>query len=318
MQEVIDVDINPKNPREVYVLVKRDGIYKSSNGGDGPWARVDLDGSALTTLAIDPTNPTQMYATTWNAVLKSTDGGNTWDPKTDGLLANRVVDVIAVHPSNPELIYAGIGETLVVSTNGGESWTSQGYGAGLGIGRLHTIVIDPFNDDTVYVGGLAATIYKSSDSGKSFIPLVNTGKGTFSIAAHPSQRDVFLAGINSGEAGIIRTENGFEFESVSTGLIYGGADSAYSAIAYAPSNPNIVYAGSGYESNPDSKGIFKSSDGGETWESINSGLIINPDTGFPYYVKAIVVHPTNPNIVFAATGSGLYKSPDGGANWSLR
>jgi len=317
-QEVIDVDINPKNPREVYALVKRDGIYKSSNGGDGPWARVDLDGSAITAIAIDPTNPTQLYAATWNAVLKSTDGGNTWDPKTDGLLANRTVDVIAIHPSNPDLIYAGIGETLVVSTNGGESWTSQGYGAGLGIGRLYTIVIDPFNDDTVYIGGLAATLYKSTDSGQSFISLVNTGKGTFSIAAHPTQRDVFLAGINSGEAGIIRTENGFDFESVSTGLIYGGADSAYSAIMYAPSNPNIVYAGSGYESNPDSKGIFKSSDGGETWESINNGLIINQDTGFPYYVKSIVVHPTNPDIVFAATGSGLYKSTDGGANWGLR
>ena len=293
-QEVIDVDINPKNPREVYALVKRDGIYKSSNSGDGPWARVDLDGSSITALVIDPTDPTKLYAATWNAVLKSTDGGNSWDPKTDGLLANQVVDVIAIHPSNPELIYAGIGETLVVSTNGGESWTSQGYGAGLGIGRLHAIVIDPFDDNTVYVGGLAATLYKSTDSGKSFIPVVDTGKGAFSIAAHPSQRDVYLAGINSGDAGIIKTENNFEFESVSTGLIYGGADSAYSAIVYAPSNPNIVYAGSGYESNPDSKGIFKSSDGGESWESINGGLNINQDTGFPYYVKAIVVHPTNP------------------------
>lgn len=319
VQEVIDVDINPKNPREVFALVKKDGIYKSSNGGEGPWQRVDLDGSAITSVVIDPANPARMYASTWNAVLKSTDGGNTWDPKTGGLVANQVVDVVAVHPENPNVLYAGIGETLVVSSDGGETWSSQGYGAGLGLGKVHAIAIDPFNAGTMYVGGLAAAIYKSQDSGQSFIQLpYNTGKGVYSLAGHPTREDVYLAGVNSGAAGIVKTENGFDFASVSTGLLYGGADSAYSAITYAPGSPNIVYAGSGYESNPDAKGIFKSTDGGETWASINNGLSINPDTGYPYYVKSMAVHPARANIVFAATGSGLYQSTDGGENWELR
>jgi photosystem II stability/assembly factor-like uncharacterized protein len=101
-------------------------------------------------------------------------------------------------------------------------------------------------------------------------------------------------------------------------LVYGGADSAYSVIIYAPSEPNIVYAGTGYEDNRLAKGIFKSSNGGQSWGPINTGLAINPDTRQPYYVKAMAVDPTNPDIVFAATGNGLYHSTDGGATWSLR
>ncbi len=318
-REVIDVDINPKNPLEVYALVKRDGIYKSVTGGDGPWARVDLDGSGLTALTIDPGNPARLYAPTWNAVLKSTDGGSTWEAKTSGLVANRVVDLVTVHPANPNVLFAGVGEKLVVSTDQGETWTSQGYGEGLGAARLHAIVVDPFNPDTVLVAGLAAAIYKSTDGGRNFAPLpFNVGQGAFGLAAHPAQPGVYLAGINSIVAGIIKTDNAFDFRSVSDGLIYGGADSAYSAISYAPGNPAIVYAGSGLESEPDSKGMFKSSDGGENWQRINSGLAINPDTGYPHYVKSTAVHPTDPTIVFTATGSGLYKSSDGGQSWVLK
>jgi len=317
--EVIDVDINPQNPKEVYALVKHDGIYKSTNGGDGPWARVDLDGSAITGLAIDPENPLELYAPTWNAVLKSTDGGNTWDPKINGLVSNQAVETVTFNPSNTDILYAGIGETLVVSTDEGENWSSLGYGKGLGVSRLFAILIDPFNSNVVYVAGLAGSIYKSENRGQDFVQLrVNVGEGTFGMAAHPTQPNVLLAGINSAGAGIIKSEDGVNFRSVSSGLVFGGADSAYSAITYAPGNPNIVYAGSGFERESHAKGIFKSINGGETWASRNNGLAINPETGYPHYVKSIAVHPILPNVVFAATGSGLYKSTDGGENWELK
>jgi hypothetical protein len=317
--EVIDIDLNPQNPDEVYALVKRDGLYKSSSGGDGPWLKLPVDAAGLVALVIDPTNPARFYAPTWNAVLKSTDGGNTWDAKTNGLISNRAVDVLVVDPKRPIRLYAGIGENLVVSIDGGESWTSLGYGEGLGLGRLHQIVVDPFNVDIVYVAGLASAVYKSTDAGRTFIPMpYNVGQGAYGLVAHPAQQDVYLAGINSATAAIIETKNAWDFESVSTGLIYGGADSAYSAIAFAPGNPAIVYAGTGYEDNRYAKGLFKSVDGGQNWANISTGLSINRDFGLPFYIKSIAVHPTNPNIVFVATGGGLSKSVDGGASWSLR
>jgi photosystem II stability/assembly factor-like uncharacterized protein len=281
---------------------------------------MDLEAAAVTALVIDPTNPARLFAPTWNAVLRSDDGGNRWKAFGNGLSsANRVVDVVTVDPANPSLLYAGIGSALVVSTDGGETWLSDGFGSGLGRGRLTSIVVDPFNNDIVYVGGEFGSIYKSVDSGRNFFQLsYGAGRGTYGLTAHPTQKDVYLAGINSFDAGIIKTENGGDFQSVSNGLIFGGADSAYCAIVYAPSNFSIVYAGSGYEDDRFAKGIFKSTNGGKSWSGISNGLSINPATGHPHYVKSIAVHPARPDIVLAATGGGLYKSTDGGETWSLR
>ena len=318
-KEVIDVDFNPQNPNEVYAVVKGMGIFKSVSGGEGPWLKLNVDGVGLTGLTIDPRNPTRLYAPTWNAVLKSTDGGNTWELHADGLAsANRSVNELVVHPTKPDTLFGGIGETLVVSTDGGETWVSDGYGRDLGGSQLNQIVIDPFDPETIYVAGTAGSLYKSTDGGRNFIGLpFNTGEGAFGLVAHPTQPNVYLVGVNATHSAIAKSTDGFEFHSVSDGLIYGGADSVYSALAYAPSSPNIIYAGSGYESNPLAKGVFKSTDDGETWFSIDSNMTVNPDTGFPYYVKRIIVHPTNPDVVLAATGSGLYKCVDGGASWQL-
>ena len=318
-QEVIDVDINLRNPREVYALVKGDSIYKSVEGGDGPWAKMALDAIGVATFVIDPTNPARFYAPTWNAVLKSTDGGNTWEANSSGLLGNQTVNVVTVDPVEPNILYAGVGENLVVSRDGGQTWTSRGVGQGLGVGRLNSIVVDPFNHNTIYVAGLAGSIYKSVDAGSTFMQLPdNVGQGAYSLIAHPAQRDVLLAGVNSAGAAILKTKNGLDFSSISSGLVFGGADSAYSALTLAPSNPNIIYAGTGDENNLLAKGIFKSTNGGDTWTQISDDLERNRDTRQPYYVKSIAVHPTNPNIVLAATGGGLYKSLDGGLTWDLR
>lgn len=319
---VISVQINPKNPKEVYALAKGDvnAVLKSANGGDGPWGKLDIDASGLTNFLVDPTNPARLFAPAWNAVVRSDDGGNSWKAFGDGLsTANRVVNLVTVDEAAPNIVYGGIGSTFIVSTDGGTSWVSEGFGNGLGQGKITSIAVDPFNHDIVFVGGEFGSLYKSDDSGRTFQQLFfNTGRGAYSIAAHPAKDGEYLVGVNSFEAGIMKTTNAADFQSSSNGLIFGGADSAYSAIAYAPSNPNIVYVGSGFESNADSKGIFKSTDGGKSWSGAGNGLRINPETGYPHYVKSIAVHPTNPDIVFAGTGWGLYKSTDGGQNWSMQ
>ena len=192
-REVIDVDINPQNPLEVYALVKKDGIYKSTSGGGGPWTKLPLEAIDVVAFVIDPTNPARFYVPTWNAVLKSSDGGNTWDTNTDGLLSNQTVNVVAIDPVTPNILYAGIGENLAVSTDSGRTWSSADHGRGLGVARLHSIVIDPFDQATVYVGGLAGSIYKSNDGGGNFVQLPNNiGEGAYSIAAHPNRKDVYL------------------------------------------------------------------------------------------------------------------------------
>src|SRR5262249_9491731 len=84
-----------------------------------------------------------------------------------------------------------------------------------------------------------------------------------------------------------------------------------------PTNPNVIYAGTGEGfSNADGlrgAGIFKSTDGGATWNQIPS----TANSSF-YFVNRLTVSPTNNLILMAATGTGVWRSTDGGVTWSSR
>jgi photosystem II stability/assembly factor-like uncharacterized protein len=138
----------------------------------------------------------------------------------------------------------------------------------------------------------------------------------FGVAGHASQPDTFYMGSVGG--GVWKTENSGRtwFPISDEGIPIG----SIGAIAVAPSNADVVYVGTG-ESDIRSQnsygiGMFKSTDAGKTWTHI--GLEGTRQIG------RVVIHPTNPNIVFvAALGSiyapnaerGLYRSTDGGAHW---
>jgi hypothetical protein len=155
----------------------------------------------------------------------------------------------------------------------------------------------------------------------------NIGGRIRAISPNPSNANEILLGSVSG--GIWRTTNAGASWSVDSGNDF-LANVAVATIARAPSNSSIVYAGTGEGFfNGDAiqgYGIFKSIDGGLTW----SHLTFTQPPSVPntseksdfYYVNRIAVHPTNANIVVAATRGyfsnwgGLWRSTDGGANWT--
>ena len=142
------------------------------------------------------------------------------------------------------------------------------------------------------------------------------GGRTFGVAGHADQPDTFYFGSVGG--GVWKTENAGRtwFPISDEGIPIG----SIGAIAVAPSNPNIVYVGTG---EPDIRsqhsygiGMFKSTDAGKTWTHI--GLEATRQIG------RVVVDPANPNRVYvAALGHvydanperGVYRSTDGGATW---
>lgn len=141
------------------------------------------------------------------------------------------------------------------------------------------------------------------------------GRST-TVTGHENLRGTFYMGSTGG--GLWKTiDYGNTWKNVSDGFF---ASPSIGAIRMAPSNPLVVYAGTGSDglrSNVISgKGIYKSADGGRTWKNI--GLEKTAHIG------AIEVHPSTPDIVFvAAIGNafapnpdrGIYRSRDGGANW---
>ena len=146
---------------------------------------------------------------------------------------------------------------------------------------------------------------------------VNMGGRVTDVEGLPSPSKTFY--VAGAASGIWKTtNNGISFQQ----LWDHDRVVAMGDIAIAPSDPNIVWAGTGEEDSRNSisagGGVFKSSDGGETWELM--GLEKTEVVG------RIVVHPTNPDIVYVAAlgqiwGSnperGLYRTTDGGETWEL-
>jgi len=145
------------------------------------------------------------------------------------------------------------------------------------------------------------------------------GGRTYAVAGIASQPDTFLMGAVGG--GLWKTENsGRTWVPIADDPVTGIPCSSIGAIAIAPSDPNIIYVGTG---EPDIRsqhnygiGVFKSTDGGKTWRFI--GLRDSSQIG------RIVVDPADPNRVYvAALGNvynanserGVYRSTDGGAHW---
>jgi len=248
--------------------------------------------SGVSGIADDPT--TYYMGTAAGGVWKTTDSGRTWKPLWDDFPeASPSIGALVVAPSNPNIIYVGTGESAIrgnviagngvyKSTDAGKTWQFTGLRDSEFIGRLAISETDP---NTVFVAALG--------------PIFGDG---------------------GGERGIYRTRDG---GSTWERVLYvddktGGVD-----VHIDPNNPNIVYAAMWQahrkpwimESGGPGSGLYRSTDGGSTWEKLTGN-------GLPSGIWGRVgVAPTSdPNRIYAiieAEEGGLYRTDDGGASWQL-
>jgi photosystem II stability/assembly factor-like uncharacterized protein len=234
------------------------------------------------------------YGATGGGVWKTTDGGINWESVSDGsVFGTGSVGAIAVSDSDPNVVYVGMGESPIRGN------VSHGDG-----------------------------VYKSMDAGKTWkrIGLEDT-RQIPRIRVHPKNPDlVYVAALGhvwgpNEQRGVFRSKDGGKtWEKVfSRGNKAGAID-----LILDPSNPNTIYAGFWevyrkpwtLESGGPGSGIFKSTDGGDTWTELTR----NP--GMPRGVVGkvgIAVSPANPERVWAiveAEDGGVFRSDNGGQTWT--
>ena len=264
-------------------------------------------------MAIDPFTPATLYAgTIKGGVFKSTNGGNSWTAINSGLTTPSI-KALAIDPSNPATLYAGTGGGVFKSTNGGTTWQPTGANVFLTVGGGLALAIDRFTPATLYAGTFAFGVFKSTNGGTSWTD-VNSGLPmnpiVYSLAIDPFTPSTLYAGTDGGV--FKSTNGGTSWNPFNSGL----TATDVQAQAIDPTTPATLYAGAWDPGDfYNAGGVFKSTNGGNSWTAFNSGLTATD-------VQALAIDPTTPATLYAGTiGSrvaaySVFKSTNGGTSWT--
>jgi photosystem II stability/assembly factor-like uncharacterized protein len=296
--------VDPRDSQTVYATRVCVGVFKSTDGGHR-WspANAGLEPRCqwASALALDPSAPQNVYATSsGRGVFKSLDGGAHWQAANEGLSLSTVFS-LAVDPRKPGSVYAAAGDLgLFESSDGGAHWRSLASGPEL----VDDVALDRANPRHVFAVAAGYGLVRSFDAGR-------TWRGaSFSAPA----RGVDVVAIN-GKAAYAGTFGSGLFGSRDGGRSWHevGALNALGvryvgALAVAPGDPAVVYAGS--DGSLHAPGLYESTDGGSTWQLLT--VAVDAD------VDAIALDPESPATIYlgALGGKGsVLKSTDGGASW---
>ena len=223
------------------------------------------------------------------------------------------VTTLAFDPQSPNTLYAATDAGVIKSTDGGASWSEPKPVLSAWV-SVSSLTIDR-QDPTVLYAATGRGVFKSMDGGESWSD-VSSGLPTLiyvsSLAIDPHNPSTLYA---ATDAGLFKTtDGGASWSGVNSGL----PDIGIRALAIDPQNPSTLYVTPGireyyYELRDRGRGLFKSTDGGASWNAANSGL---PTDSGNAYVCALAVDPQNPGTLYAGTpAAGVYKTTDGGASW---
>ncbi|MFK2820633.1 glycosyl hydrolase [Flavobacteriaceae sp. LMIT009] len=288
-----NIEAQRRNKKEKKTEVKQLVSDKEFNGFK--WRNIGpfRGGRSVTSTGVIGQQHTYYMGTTGGGVWKTTDDGITWKNISDGFFKTGTVGAIAVAESDPNVVVVGMGEHAARGV-----MTSMGDG-----------------------------VYKSTDAGKTWKHIgLDNSRHISDVIIHPTNPNIIYVtaqGAQYGpteERGVYRsTDGGKNWKKV----LYVNDRTGASSLSMDMNNPRILYASMWQharypwtmESGGDKSGLYKSTDGGDTWKKMEGGL---PKE---FGKSGISVSRANSNRVFAvieAEGKkgGVYRSDDAGKKWT--
>ena len=258
--------------------------------GAGVWTNTGPFGGNVLALAVDPSTPTTLYAAApGGGVFKSTNGGASWVAASQGI-ATQSVTALAIDPQTPTTLYAA---AFGPATFAGASAVTAG------------------------------ALFKSTDGAQSWTELP---VDPVTLEPGPATPPNGIGIDPEATSTIFAASLGGVFKSVDGGMTWSGATDGsnglpaggdFGVVVVDPQHSATIYAGSTTGPGAPGAGMFKSVDGGATWQAINTGL-----TACSFLdVVGLAIDPQTPSTLYAAlscgsAATGVYQSVNGGGSWT--
>jgi len=221
--------------------------------------------SVVNQLVVDPFSDNHVFAATSMGVFESSDGGDTWKKRMEGMKEILMVVTAAIDPGAPQLMYAGTSGGVYKSVDMARHWEKANGGlispALLSSSRalmVNSLVIDPatsLRPATIYAATLSG-LYKTIDGARSWSRIAQSLPDQMISALAVDPGGILYA---AGRKGVYKsTDHGVTWNVHNDGL----GSLNIRSLAVSPSDPNTIYAGT------NGTGLYRSRDGAGRWESV--------------------------------------------------
>jgi photosystem II stability/assembly factor-like uncharacterized protein len=301
---------DPVNPQTVYVSSSlkhgdEDSVFRSADGGE-TFTDVgkDLPWEPIKSIVIDPGDPKVVYAgTTFSGVFKTTDGGKTWNEKSQGFESSfRVIRALAA--AGPGTLFATTYGTVYRTTDDGKTWQRMRSTIQKGL-DYEFIGAGGADKPVVIAGADKSRLVYSADGGETWGDPPRSAPLNC-IVRDPKDPRVFYMCSDGG--GILRGGDASGWKPLSD-----DSNTTFIALAFDPQNAQNVWAATYHN-------LQRSVNGGKKWkewkpfDKVKGGVVRPADSR---HVLAIAFDPKNAKTIYVATQEdGLFKSADGGETWS--
>ncbi|MFA7662526.1 MAG: hypothetical protein WCX88_01240 [Patescibacteria group bacterium] len=286
----LEMFFDPQDSQTIYLTTESNGVYVSYNGGE-KWESFYSQSGLAYEIAVDPTSRNVIYISGGNKIVKSIDGGTTWNEVYFEAIPEAFVETISIDSINSKIVYLGVSDgRLIRSLDAGKTWNRVSDFEG----KIKQVLVNPNDSDIIYVATQRDGVFRSGNYGKTWhnvslgdnieetkrLTKEYKGIGEFKIMLFDqTQKDAILIGTDYG---LLKNKNGENDWEIIRLLTLPTEIDVVSLAMNAKNNQEIYYG--------INNALYFSKDGGKNWAARSL-----PTHGMAQY---LLVSPVDPDIVY--------------------